>query len=235
MFAGLLSIGTLLLASGASAKPKRHIGAPVKLLPPLESWNSFQPAESPLYYFNQLIDHNDPSLGTFSQRYFFNGQYYEEGMPIFVLLLSCFFRDHAEPVLCDCLGGPMVLFTPGEQSIDRELNSLFINLMYFVKARSAFIPYLNNLSLPGLFAQQQNGTVFWLEHRHFGNSQPTGNLSEESLKYLTVQQAIDDLEYFANNVVLPMPNGHSVSPTHAPWVLFGGSYSGALATFAAVK
>jgi hypothetical protein len=65
-----------------------------------------------------------------------------------------------------------------------------------------------------------------LEHRFFGQSNPIDNLKSESLKLLTIQQAIDDLEYFAKNVVLPQPNGDQLTPDEAPWVLVGGSYSG---------
>ena len=31
------------------------------------------------YYFDQLIDHNNPSLGTFKQRYFHTWEFYEPG------------------------------------------------------------------------------------------------------------------------------------------------------------
>lgn len=51
----------------------------------------------------------------------------------------------------------------------------------------------------------------------------------------TLPQAIDDLVYFANNVDLPMPGGDAVKPGQAPWVLIGGSYSGALTSFTVVK
>ena len=66
-----------------------------------------------------------------------------------------------------------------------------------------------------------------LEHRFYGLSNPTDNLTSENLKLHTIQQAIDDLEYFAKNVVLPQPDGDKVTPDKAPWVLVGGSYSGA--------
>lgn len=51
----------------------------------------------------------------------------------------------------------------------------------------------------------------------------------KSLKFLTIQQGMDDLAYFAKNVKLPMPGGDKVSPKKAPWILVGGSYSGKLA------
>lgn len=65
-----------------------------------------------------------------------------------------------------------------------------------------------------------------LEHRFYGLSNPKPDLSVESLRLHTIQQAIDDLEYFAQHVNLPMPNGDQVTPGQAPWILIGGSYSG---------
>ena len=75
-------------------------------------------------------------------------------------------------------------------------------------------------------AQQQHGCTVIIEHRFFGLSNPAQNLSTESLQVLTVQQAIDDLEYFAKTVTLPMPDGDKVGPGKAPWILVGRSYSG---------
>lgn len=46
------------------------------------------------YFFDQLLDHTNPSLGTFKQRYFFSDQYFGGQ------------------------GSPIILATPGEQSID---------------------------------------------------------------------------------------------------------------------
>jgi len=77
--------------------------------------------------------------------------------------------------------------------------------------------------------------VVVLEHRFYGLSNPYPDLSVKSLKYHTIQQAIDDYEYFAKNVNLPMPNGDSVTPDKAPWILVGGSYAGALVSWTMVK
>lgn len=82
-----------------------------------------------------------------------------------------------------------------------------------------------NCSLNSI-AQQQNGTTIVLEHRFYGLSNPLPDLSVESFRFHTIQQAIDDLEYFAKNVNLPMPGGDSITPDKAPWILIGGSYSG---------
>lgn len=67
-----------------------------------------------------------------------------------------------------------------------------------------------------------------LEHRYYGQSNPFPDLKDESLRFHTIQQAIDDLEFFAKTVNLPMPGGGAVKPAQAPWVLVGGSYAGAL-------
>lgn len=45
-------------------------------------------------FFDQILDHTNPSSGTFKQRYFFNDQYYLGQ------------------------GSPIILFNPGEQSAD---------------------------------------------------------------------------------------------------------------------
>ena len=83
--------------------------------------------------------------------------------------------------------------------------------------------------------KQENATAIVIEHRFYGESNPLPDLSSESLKLHTIQQAIDDLEYFAKNVKLPQPDGDAVAPGQAPWVLIGGSYAGALASFTMVK
>lgn len=95
---------------------------------------------------------------------------------------------------------------------------------------------MTNASINGQIAKQQNAATIVLEHRFYGQSTPYGNLNESTLQYHTIQQAIDDLEYFANNVVLPFTGGDSVKPvTQAPWILVGGSYSGALTAWTMVK
>ena len=100
---------------------------------------------------------------------------------------------------------------------------------------SGFTGYLTNITVPGQIAQQQKGATIVLEHRYFGYSNPYDDLSVESLRYLTIQQAIDDLEYFAYNVNLAMPGGDNVTPDTTDWVMVGGSYSGALTSWTMVK
>ncbi|KAF8869174.1 peptidase S28 [Mucidula mucida] len=80
----------------------------------------------------------------------------------------------------------------------------------------------------GTIAQQESGAIVLFEHRFFGLSNPYPDLSEESLRYLSVQKNIDDMIYFARNVELPMAGGDAVTPDEAPWVLIGASYAGAV-------
>ncbi|KAI0054263.1 hypothetical protein BV25DRAFT_1776703, partial [Artomyces pyxidatus] len=86
--------------------------------------------------------------------------------------------------------------------------------------------YLNNGTMVGLIAQQQHGAMIEIEHRYYGQSSPMANLSSANLRYHTIDQAIEDLAYFAQNVHLPILGGDQLSPSHAPWVLVRGSYSG---------
>ena len=155
-------------------------------------------------------DHNNPELGTFQQRYWHTYEFYEEGESMAANVFSS--RAHR-----NALGGPIILSTPGEGNAD------------------GYDGYLTNRTINGLIAQQQNGSTIVLEHRFYGYSNPYPDLTVNSLKVHTIQQAIDDLVYFAENVKLPMPNGDQVGPDNAPWILVGGSYSGALTSWTLVE
>lgn len=148
---------------------------------------------SPSYssgYFDQLIDHSNPSLGTFKQRFWYSADNYRGP------------------------NSPIVLEAPGESAVDDR----YIN----------FGPaYTSNV-----YASKIGGASIQMEHRYFGNSTPfpADQLNVETLQYHTLDNAIQDLIYFAENVDLPFTNGTS-APDVAPWVLVGCSYSGALAAW----
>ncbi|CAG8727809.1 12483_t:CDS:2, partial [Acaulospora colombiana] len=105
--------------------------------------------------------------------------------------------------------------------------------------RPQFSGYLTNRTIPGLIAQPNKGATVVLEHRFFGLSNPRPDLSSGSLALHTVHQAVEDLAYFAKNVHLPFPedveDGANVGPDKNPWILVGGSYSGALTSWAKLR
>lgn len=72
------------------------------------------------------------------------------------------------------------------------------------------------------------GATILMEHRYWGDSSPYSVLSTENLTYLTLENSIKDTTYFANNVQLPFDSNGSSNAQNAPWVMAGGSYSGAL-------
>ncbi|KAJ2922949.1 hypothetical protein H1R20_g14152, partial [Candolleomyces eurysporus] len=143
-----------------------------------------------IYTFDQLIDHSNPRLGTFKQRYYHTWEYYRPG-------------------------GPIVIMTPGEQAADGSE------------------VHLTNRTMVGTIAQATNGAAIVLEHRFYGQSNPYPDMTVESLQVHTIEQAMDDLVYFAQNAKLAMPGGdtESVRPHKAPWILLGGSYAGALTSW----
>jgi thymus-specific serine protease len=80
-------------------------------------------------------------------------------------------------------------------------------------------------------AQQRGALLLALEHRFYGVSTPTPrNFSTSSLKYLSTEQALEDLASFQQMITT------SMGLTSAnKWVTFGGSYPGMVAAFARLK
>jgi hypothetical protein len=83
-----------------------------------------------------------------------------------------------------------------------------------------------------MYGSKQGALLVGLEHRFYSeHSMPKGDLSMESLQYLSSQQALADAAYFVNvelKTKYPQYNFEKV-------VVFGGSYSGALAAWAREK
>ncbi|OQR89194.1 serine protease family S28 [Thraustotheca clavata] len=82
----------------------------------------------------------------------------------------------------------------------------------------------------GLFftqlAKKYNAYVISLEHRFYGKSQPTSDMSTNNLKYLTADQALADIANFQDYFT----QSRNLSST-TPWVAFSGSYPGMLAAW----
>ncbi|KAF0701157.1 Aste57867_8345 [Aphanomyces stellatus] len=79
-------------------------------------------------------------------------------------------------------------------------------------------------------AKKYGALTVSLEHRFYGQSQPTGDLSVESYQYFTMKQALADIATFQDYF-----NSAFNLTTNNKWVLFGSSYAGMLTTYAKAK
>ncbi|CAG2122608.1 unnamed protein product, partial [Medioppia subpectinata] len=102
-------------------------------------------------------------------------------------------------------GGPVFLFLSGEFPMDE--------------------PYTNPDRYWLEMAKKYNALAIMLEHRYYGRSVPTQDLSIENLKYLTLELALKDAEQF----ILGMTKNLSIEGSK--WVVWGLSYSGKLAVW----
>ena len=75
-------------------------------------------------------------------------------------------------------------------------------------------------------AEEHAALVLALEHRFYGESRPTADMSDDNLRYLTSAQALADLASFKDYAV----RRYGI-PATTPWVAIGGSYPGMLAAF----
>ncbi|KAI4469655.1 protease s28 pro-x carboxypeptidase-related [Holotrichia oblita] len=80
------------------------------------------------------------------------------------------------------------------------------------------------------YAKTFKALCFQLEHRYYGESHPTPDLSTKNLQYLTSQQALADLAFFIESMNEQYKFDNSVK-----WIVFGGSYPGSLAAWLRMK
>lgn len=74
------------------------------------------------------------------------------------------------------------------------------------------------------YAKRFHAKLIALEHRYYGKSIPTTDLSTNNLKYLSTEQAIADIYSFQKQIM-------SNANWKGKWVVFGGSYPGNLSAF----
>ncbi|XP_059468326.1 putative serine protease K12H4.7 [Neocloeon triangulifer] len=77
----------------------------------------------------------------------------------------------------------------------------------------------------GQLANNFNGFTIDLEHRYYGQSRPTPDTSSANLKYLSVDQALEDAATFALSLKESLG-------LNGPWIVVGGSYSANMAAWA---
>lgn len=70
-----------------------------------------------------------------------------------------------------------------------------------------------------------------LEHRYYGTSFPVDDLTTENLRFLSTEQALAEVDYFARNVKFAGHEEKDLTAPSTPWVVYGGSYAGAQAAF----
>ncbi|KAE8395814.1 serine carboxypeptidase S28-domain-containing protein [Aspergillus alliaceus] len=80
-------------------------------------------------------------------------------------------------------------------------------------------------------AATYHGIGVILEHRYYGESYPVDNLTTESIRFLSTDQALADYAYFASNVVFPGLEDEDLTAQKTPWIAYGGSYAGAFVAF----
>jgi len=77
-------------------------------------------------------------------------------------------------------------------------------------------------------SQEFSCYMFYLEHRYYGESRPTPNVTDENLRFLTVEQALADtahfIEYIKSSAVTP-------GAQNSPVIVIGGQYSASLAAW----
>jgi len=80
------------------------------------------------------------------------------------------------------------------------------------------------------------------KRRYYGKSLPfpiNTNTTKEQWQFLTVDQALEDVVYFAQRFTFSHPDQHTASyrphPSSTPWVFIGGSYPGVRAAFIRIR
>ena len=109
-------------------------------------------------------------------------------------------------------GGPVIVLESGETSVTDRL------------------PYLQK-GIAHQLAEATGGIAVILEHRYYGTSIPTPDLSTENLRFLTTQQALADTDFFARNVVFEGLEDQKLTAPDTAYIAYGGSYAGAFVAF----
>jgi hypothetical protein len=95
------------------------------------------------------------------------------------------------------------------------------------------LPYLQK-GIVHQVIEATGGMGVILEHRYYGTSFPVDDLTTKNMRFLSTDQALAEIDYFARNVKFEGIDADLTAP-NTPWVVYGGSYAGAQAAFLRVK
>lgn len=109
-------------------------------------------------------------------------------------------------------GGPVFVIQSGETSGLRRLGFLEKGIIHQL-------------------AKEFHGIGVVLEHRYYGSSMPTENLSTENLRFLSTDQALADEAYFAQSVVFEGLEDRDLTAPGTAYIGYGGSYAGGFNAF----
>ncbi|TBU30170.1 serine carboxypeptidase S28-domain-containing protein [Dichomitus squalens] len=127
-------------------------------------------------------------------------------------------------------GGPVFLFDSGEQNAEPLL--------------PYYLQEYHGLSATMRLAKRYSGVAILWEHRYYGDSLPfpvNENTTAEQWQFLTTDQALEDVVYFANRFTLHSARADAsadtssasneithnpLHPSNTPWIWLGGSYPG---------
>ncbi|EGX53075.1 hypothetical protein AOL_s00007g24 [Orbilia oligospora ATCC 24927] len=152
--------------------------------------------------------------------------------PLFVELpMDHFSADNKDTISCRYFvqesyykpGGPVIFHDIGESSIGPYAKGLVDEDEFSVAMAKRF-----------------NGLLILFEHRFYGQSAPTTKTSQslaqasrrqltEFFKFHTIEQALEDVVYFAKNFTYDLEEypKQVLTPDKTPWIWIGVSYSGA--------
>ncbi|KAH0489738.1 hypothetical protein TgHK011_010153 [Trichoderma gracile] len=82
------------------------------------------------------------------------------------------------------------------------------------------LPYLQHGIVP-ILTKATGGVGLIMEHRYYGTSFPVPDLTTESLRFLTTEQALADTAYFAEHVRFPGLEHLDLTASKAPWIIYG--------------
>lgn len=88
------------------------------------------------------------------------------------------------------------------------------------------LPFLQK-GIVNIITKATGGLGVVLEHRYYGTSFPVPDLSIESLRFLTTDQAVADMAYFAQHVQFEGLEDQNLTAPNVPYIAYGGSYAGA--------